>query len=369
MAAAKRLPKKRQSAADLAPTPLSQLLSTEKLGEQARRAAEEILIAGQAENTLRAYRSAMRYWCAWAQARYGKPLTLPVSVPVVVQFIVDHAARVKDGNVVCELPAEIDLQLVVAGFKGSLGPLKMSTVTHRLYVLSKLHQLKRVTNPCEDAQVRHLISRAKRAASKRGEAPTKKTAATREPLEAMAATCDDSLEGTRDRALLLFAWSSGGRRRSEVAAATMEQLIKVDAHTYLLRMHRSKTNQAGSTPRNALPDKPIRGKAAEALTAWLTRAQIIEGPIFRRLWRNRIGPSLSGASVASVVKRRAKLAGIEGDWAGHSLRSGFITEAGKRKVPLGDVMALTEHRQAATVMGYYRSGELFESEVGQLLDS
>ncbi|HBG31865.1 MAG TPA: integrase, partial [Gammaproteobacteria bacterium] len=56
-----------------------------------------------------------------------------------------------------------------------------------------------------------------------------------------------------------------------------------------------------------------------------------------------------------------------GDWAGHSLRSGFVTEAGRRKVPLGDIMALTEHRQAATVMGYYRSGELFESEVADLL--
>jgi len=252
MAAAKRLSKKRQSAEDLIPYPPNQPLSTEELGEQARRAAEEILIAGQAENTLRAYRSAMRYWCAWAQARYGKPLALPVPVPVVVQFIVDHAARVKDGNVVCELPAEIDRQLVDAGFKGALGPLKMATVTHRLYVLSKLHQLKRAANPCEDAQVRHLISRAKRAASKRGEAPTKKTAATREPLEAMLATCDDSLEGVRDRALLLFAWASGGRRRSEVSAATMEQLIKVDEQTYLLRLHRSKTNQSGSRSRNAL---------------------------------------------------------------------------------------------------------------------
>lgn len=343
-------------------------LSTEELGEQARRATEEILLAGQAENTLRAYRSALRYWCAWAQARYGKPLALPVSVPVVVQFVVDHTARIKDGQLVCELPAETDQRLVNAGFKGALGPLKMATVTHRIYVLSKLHQLKRASNPCEDPQVRHLVSRAKRAAAKRGEAPTKKTAATREPLEAMTATCDDSLEGVRDRALLLFAWSSGGRRRSEVAAATMDQLIKVNEQTYLLRLHRSKTNQSGSRSRNALPDKPIRGKAAVALTAWLMRAKVTEGPIFRRLWKERVGPSLSGASVAAIVKRRAALAGIEGDWAGHSLRSGFVTEAGKRRVPLGDVMALTEHRQAATVMGYYRSGELFNSPVATLLD-
>ena len=37
-----------------------------------------------------------------------------------------------------------------------------------------------------------------------GERPTKKTAITRAKLEAMLATCDESLEGRRDRALLRF---------------------------------------------------------------------------------------------------------------------------------------------------------------------
>lgn len=343
-------------------------LSPTQLGDEARRAAEEILVAGESENTRRTYRSAMRYWCAWYQARYGKPLALPVPVPVVVQFIVDHTGRLKSGELVIELPKTIDAQLVEAGFKAALGPLKMATITNRLYVLSKLHQLRRQPNPCEDAEVRHLIGRAKRAAAKRGEAPRKKTAATREPLEAMLATCDDSLEGIRDRALLLFAWASGGRRRSEVSAATMDQLRKVDDDMYLFRLDRSKTNQAGGHGGTVRPDKPIRGQAAQAMSAWLRQAAITEGPIFRRLWKGHPGPGLSPASVAAVVKKRAALAGIEGDWAGHSLRSGFVTEAGRRKVPLGDIMAMTEHRQAATVMGYYRSGELFESEVATLLD-
>jgi integrase len=343
-------------------------LSPTELGDQARKAAEEILIAGESENTRRTYRSAMRYWCAWAMARYGKPLALPVPVPVVVQFIVDHTGRLKAGELVIELPAAIDQQLVEAGFKAFLGPLKMATITNRLYVLSKLHQLRHQPNPCEDAEVRHLISRAKRAAAKRGETPRKKTAATREPLEAMLATCDDSLEGVRDRALLLFAWASGGRRRSEVSAATMDQLRKIDDETYMFRLDHSKTNQAGSHGGTMRPDKPIRGVAAIAITAWLAQSRIDEGPIFRRLWKGTVGPALAPASIASIVKRRAALAGIEGDWAGHSLRSGFVTEAGRRKVPLGDIMAMTEHRQAATVMGYYRTGELFEAEVARLLE-
>lgn len=128
MAIARKLAKQR-----LVPSELPQVvpaLSTEQLSAEARRAAEEILLEGQAENTLKSYRSALRYWCAWAQARYGKPLAVPVPVPVVLQFIVDHTARKKDGKLVIELPRAIDTKLVEAGFKGALGPLKMATISH-----------------------------------------------------------------------------------------------------------------------------------------------------------------------------------------------------------------------------------------------
>lgn len=342
-------------------------LSPIELGAAARAAAEEILIAGEAENTVRSYRSAMRYWCAWGQVRFRQPLSLPVSAAMVIQFIVDHLARGAVDQPVCELPPAIDALLVESGFKKSPGPLKLSSILHRLAVLSQLHQLRRQPNPCEDPQVRHLLSRARRAASKRGETVTKKTAATREPLEAMLATCDDSLEGVRDRALLLFAWSSGGRRRSEVAGATMERLRKSDGGTYLFHLHRSKTNQDGASSDH--PDKPIRGQAAEALRAWLDAGAVTEGAIFRRLWKSKVGPGLSAEAVASVIQKRAALAGLEGDWAGHSMRSGFITEAGRKNIPVGDVMAMTEHKKVETVMGYYRSGELATNAVGNLLES
>lgn len=49
----------------------------------------------------------------------------------------------------------------------------------------------------------------------------------------MLATCDDSLEGLRDRALLCFAFASGGRRRSEIAAADLRDLRKVGDDGYI----------------------------------------------------------------------------------------------------------------------------------------
>lgn len=342
-------------------------LSPTELSAQARGAAEEILVAGEAQNTRRSYQSALRYWSAWTLARYGRRLFLPVPVPMVIQFVVDHVARERRGELVCELPFNIDQALVKAGFKGAPGPLRVTTVVHRLAVLSKAHQLRKLENPCESPELRHLLSRAKRAAAKRGETPRKVTAATRDPLESMLATCDDTLEGVRDRAILLFAWASGGRRRSEVANARIEQLRRVQEGLYLYRLGQSKTNQNGKHGGKTVPEKPVRGRAADALDEWLRRSGLSTGALFRRLWKDTVGPPLSPAAIAAVVKRRALKAGLDGEWGGHSLRSGFVTEAGRRRIPLGDVMALTEHRKVDTVLGYYRSGELSESEASDLL--
>jgi site-specific recombinase XerD len=182
----------------------------------------------------------------------------------------------------------------------------------------------------------------------------------------MLATCDDSLEGLRDRALLCFGFASGGRRRSEIAAADMRDLRKVGDDGYIYRLEYSKTQQAG-VKADSTPDKPILGRSAEALTTWLEAAEIREGAIFRRAWKDHVGPALLPGSVAAIVKRRARLAGLEGDFGAHSLRSGFVTEAGKQGVPLPAVMAMTEHRSVASVIGYFQAGAAEDNPAARLL--
>lgn len=90
--------------------------------------------------------------------------------------------------------------------------------------------------------------------------------------------------------------------------------------------------------------KPLKGEAAAALEARLAVAGHTEGPLFRRVFRGgRIGTAALGdEQVARIVQRRARVAGLPGDWAAHSLRSGFVTEAGRQGVPLGEAMALTD---------------------------
>ncbi len=347
----------------LASTPV---LDPNRLDEAAREAAAQLLREGESPNTRRSYESALRYWAAWYLARYGQTIKLPVPTAVVVQFMLDHLARTHRGKLVCELPPALDAVLVSAGLKGKPGPAALNTVEHRLAVMSKVHQLKRLANPCEDPAVKQLLKRARRAYAKRGALPHSKTAATKEPLEAMLATCSDDLVGIRDRALLLFAWSSGGRRRSEVAGAKVERLQRTK-DGYVYKLGHTKTNQSARSNPKVHPEKPILGDAAEALGKWLKAADIKRGAIFRRLWGETVGPALSAAAVGEIVKRRALLAGLAGDWAGHSIRSGFVTEAGKQGVPLGSVMAMTDHTNVSSVVGYYQAGSATGNPAANLL--
>ncbi|WPC65148.1 site-specific integrase [Rhodoferax ferrireducens] len=342
-------------------------LQPAELSELTQHAVEDLLREGESQNTLASYRSALRYWAAWYGIRYGRQIDLPVPTACVLQFIVDHAQRTTDKGLVSELPAEIDQALVQAGYKGKPGALAHNTLVHRIAVLSKAHQMREFKNPCHDPKVRELLSRTRKAYAKRGALPQKKDALTKDPLQAILATCDDSLRGKRDRALLLFAWSSGGRRRSEVAGADMQFLKRVGPTDFIFTLAHSKTNQAGiDQPENG---KPVLGTAGTALNDWLQAGPITSGAIFRRIRKGgHLGDALSPAAVRTIVKDRCALAGIEGDFSAHSLRSGFVTEAGRQNVPLAETMAMTGHHSLATVLGYFRSESALSSAAVRLYE-
>jgi integrase len=189
-------------------------------------------------------------------------------------------------------------------------------------------------------------------------------------MEALLATCQDDLAGIRDKALLLFGFASGGRRRSEIVAATLENVHRDGQGGFVFELMRSKTNQSGAkAPQNI---KPIVGEAAKALEAWLNelfRAKITQGSIFRRIHNGRITEPLRDQAVWSIVRSRAKFVDPPlGKLSAHSLRSGFVTESGRQNIPIGEAMALTGHRSVQTFIGYYRSGEVGTSAAARLME-
>lgn len=325
-------------------------LSNEVLDERLRRIIRE----GTPENTERSYKSDLAYVEAWARAS-GLPVDLPMSVENLARFIVDHV----DGP-----SPQVDRALVLSGVKRAFGPHAITTIKRRVSVLSIAHKLRDLPNPCTDPRIFEILSRARKAAMIQGWKPDKKLAAHAEVLEQILATCGNDLRGIRDRALLMFGFATGGRRRSEVASAVVERLERIgEDYVYNLGITKtSKLEDSGAVP--------VAGRAARALEDWLREARISEGAIFRSIdqWGHLSPTSLTPDAVGRIVKSRAKLAGFDSrKFAGHSLRSGFMTETGIQGIGLAEAMALSRHRSVQVAAGYQQGGSGLRNLAARIL--
>ena len=345
------------------------------LTPEAATAIENLRRGDYTDNTLETIDSAMRYWSAWYAVRYGRVISLPVSVPSTLQFIADHVA-VEDpatGALVHQLPDDVDRILRAFGRKKRLGRPSLSTVLLRLSILSMVHQELRLPNPTEHKDVRDALSGARKRYAKRRLGPKGKDALTAEHLKSMLATCGSSPRGVRDYALLTFAFNTGGRRRSEVADAHIED-ISVRGKGFVFRLGPSKTDPEGKAEGR---DKAVKGEAARALAAWLELRGMRSGPLFCRIDRNAAGEEellhdekLPPDSIRRMVMRRARAAGLEGlDITPHSIRSGFITESGRQNKPIFETMLATGHKTMEMPKRYYRAGNVMQSPVADLLGS
>ena len=184
-------------------------------------------------------------------------------------------------------------------------------------------------NPCHTKEVKKLLSKYTKMYG--GSKPAGK-AITKDILDDMLDACKaDKLLDLRDRAMLLFAWGSGGRRRTEVSSADMKDLTNIPDGEFTYTIPKSKTDQEGKGF-----VVPVKGRVAKALNDWLNASGVTEGAIFRAVKKGgHVGRPLSDVDVYRVVKLRLKKAGYdEKQFGAHSLRSGFVTEAGKRQKPL-----------------------------------
>lgn len=145
----------------------------------------------------------------------------------------------------------------------------------------------------------------------------------------------------------------------------MKDLVKTPEEEFIYKIPQSKTDQEGKGYH-----VPVKGRAAKALNDWLVASALTEGSIFRSVTRNEsLGLALSPKDINRIVKRRLKKAGYdETAFGAHSLRSGFVTEAGRRGKNIGDVMQLTTHKSITTVMPYYRAGNINNNNTANLAD-
>lgn len=316
--------------------------------------ADNIINGSRSCNTQRAYIGDIHYFIRWSAIATQLENHFPVNEETILSFIIQHL--VPDA-----MPKDVEDHLIKNGVKLFKGTHSFSTVKRRLDSISVMHRSNNIASPCNTQKVKDLLAAMRKEYGK----PTQKKAITRDVLDDLLDTCKDSLIDIRDRAILLFGWASGGRRRSEIVEAAIENLTETPEGDYTYRLGKTKTDKEGKGC-----DVPVKGRAAKALLDWIRASKVDEGHIFRSISkRGEIRGKLSGIDINRIVKKRAKMAGYnEEKFGAHSLRSGFVTEGGRKGKPIGDIMAMTTHKNVATAMTYYQSGAILNNSAANIAD-
>ena len=295
-------------------------------------AAAEYAHAEKAVATRRAYRTDFRIFRAWCDSRGA--LALPADASAVAAFLAHEATR----NV------------------------RPSTIGRRLAAIRYAHKLAALTTPTDDERVRATLRGIRRTL---GTAAVKKTPATAERVIAMAPLPGARLSSMRDRALLLLGFA-GAFRRSELAALNFEDLEETEEGLRITIRH-SKTDQERRGVVIAIP----WGRVAcpvKALKAWLHATGITNGPVFRPIAKGErlLDSRLTDRSVAKIVKAHAARAGLDpSQFAGHSLRSGFLTSAAAHGASIFKMADQSRHKSMDTLRGYVRDAEIFKDHAGK----
>jgi integrase len=334
---------------------------------------------GMGENTLRALASDLAYLVAWALAATGAPLAWPAAEALALKFVAHHLwdpgkREVDDRH---GMPADVGDALRANGLLRTKGPHAPDTVRRRLASWSTMHRWRGLEGPFASPALRSALRLAVRA-SGRPRRRKSERAVTRDILDRLTATCrSDELVDVRDLAILMAAFGSGGRRRSEIAGLRLEQLrddppvlsdptdpTSTPLPCLSVRLGRTKTTEANDDAKALMIGPP-----AAALKAWIARAKIARGPVFRAIdrWGTLEERALSPQSVNLIVKRRCAAAGLDPrEFSAHGLRSGYLTEASRQGVSLPEAMQQSQHRSVQQAASYYIDVDRTEGKAARL---
>ncbi|MBY5827390.1 site-specific integrase [Rhizobium leguminosarum] len=331
---------------------------------------------GMGDNTLRALTSDLAYLEAWAMAATENPLPWPAPEALLLKFVAHHLwdPQRRETDADHGMPADVADALRHTGVLRTFGPHAPATVRRRLANWSTLTKWRGFDGAFASPALKSAIRLAVRAVPRPRRRKSAK-AVTGDVLAQLLATCgSDNLRDVRDRAILMVAFASGGRRRSEVAGLRKEQLtieppvIGEDGSPLpSLSIHLGCTKNSGASQDEVVY---LTGRPVDALNAWLAAAKIESGSVFRAIdrWGNVSRRALDPKAVNDIVKRRVALAGLApGEFSAHGLRSGYLTEAANLGIPLPEAMEQSRHRSLQQASSYYNGATRRNGRAAQIL--
>jgi integrase len=310
-------------AAPLAVLEADAAATLEELRAEARQAADE----ARAASTERAYAADWRDFSAFC-ARIGRG-RLPAEPETLTLYLADLSRRGR----------------------------KPATWSRKLAAIAVYHRAAGFEAPTEHEVVRSVHRGFRR---RTGVAQVQKDALVDDGLRQVVGAIDPAtLAGARDRALLLLGFA-GALRRSELAALEVEDLC-FEPEGIVVRLRRSKGDQEGEGVSIAIPLGETATCPVLAVQRWLERAELVEGRLFRRIDRHgNLGAALSAWAIGEIVKRRAADVGLEGDFGGHSLRSGLATSAARAGKTEASIMRHGRWKSVEVARRYIRAGQRWD---------
>jgi site-specific recombinase XerD len=289
--------------------------------------ADQLAKGDLASSTRRAYTCDWSHFAVWCRDNGHEPL--PASAETVRLYLTDHAETYR--------PA---------------------TLSRRLVAVCRAHKEAGHEPPTRSEIVRRQFRAICR---QEGVAQAQKSAITIEQLRSMTSALPPTLQGVRDRGLLLIGFA-GAFRRSELVALNVAD-VSLAPEGLLITLRRSKTDQTGKGRVIAIPLGTNRETCpVQAYQAWVQAGGITTGPLFRAIDQhgNVSGKRLCDRSVARIVQRSLERVGVDATaYAAHSLRAGLVTEAARRGIPDHKIMAQTGHKSREILDRYKRDSQMF----------
>lgn len=280
-------------------------------------------------NSVKGYGYDWRMFCAWAEARQQCPL--PATTEAVSFYLI---------------------WLLTSGKK-------VSTATRRASAIAHEHRKNGLESPVTD-EVRALLRGARRV---RGEQPKEMCPLSVSHLRAITELLarDDTPRSIRNKAILVIGFASALRRASLVDLVLAD--VEPVEQGIVLHVRREKQDQLGAgrligLPHGVHPNTcPVR-----CLADWLEYRGMDHGPLFTHVRRGSEGLKLRPEAIERMIKSCVKRIGLNPAlYGGHSLRSGFITEAGEAGCSELVIAAQSGHRSMNVLRKYFRRSQLFKA--------